>query len=402
MAMITSSANDPQLSEFADKFNPLEPKEGLLTLSDRRTGAKFCECHIKASILVPLATTSVPLDPETQPEYKANRDIRTDHKAFIKMKEDALKGRAFSNIVAEYITDFAPEFPLKIVGGQHRFEAIQHALQAGIDEYHGIKVYFNLNKEQRMDVQLISNTTIAVSSALIDRMIETAKGADLRAWAQKTGILAAKKDFADQPTRGSITIRLVRSFIVNYYRGKNIADFENAQTMPVLCASGVESDPEWTTLIDVSPELWKDDKLIEAGKQYALLIAAQKKAFAGQKGIKADYPVKALNLAVTAAWAFVAGSLENNPTRLQRHFELRDEARHDPLDASSLAQGRFKSDSANYRGLGYRTDAKERGRLAEVFYMQAEKGKGLSLALIQNAIRKYEMKVIQLDMDEDE
>jgi len=233
-------------------------------------------------------------------------------------------------------------------------------------------------------------------------MIETAKGSDLRAWAQKTGILPPKKDFADQPTRGSITVRLVRSFIVNYYRGKAVIDFENSQTMPILCASGVENDYQWTSIIDENPELWKEDKLLEVGRQYALLVAAQRKTFAGQKGVKADYPVKALNLAVASAWAFVAGALQNNPTRLQRHFELRDESGHDPLDASSLAQGRFKSDSANYRGLGYRTDAKERGRLAEVFYMQAEKGKGLSLALIQNAIRKYEMKAIQLEMDEDE
>ena len=318
------------------------------------------------------------------------------------MKADAEKGRAFSNVVAEYSTQFNPTFPLKIVGGQHRFEAIQHALTSGVDEYHGIKVYFNLNKDQRMDVQLISNTAIAVSSALIDRMIETATGAGLRTWAQSVGILAPKKDFADQPSRGAITVRLARSSIVNFYRGKAIADFENAETMPVLCSSGAENDPAWTSVIDQNSELWKDPNLLKAGNEYALLVAAQRKAFAGKNGVKADYPVKALNLAVAAAWAFVAGTLQNNQTRLQRHYDLRKESKHDPLDAASLAQGRFKSDSANYRGLGYRTDAKERGRLAEVFYMQAEKGNGLSLALIQNAIRKYEMKVIQLDMDEDE
>ena len=38
------------------------------------------------------------------------------------MKIDAQKGRNFSNIVTEYTTDFDSEHPLKIIGGQHRFE----------------------------------------------------------------------------------------------------------------------------------------------------------------------------------------------------------------------------------------------------------------------------------------
>lgn len=67
------------------------------------------------------------------------------------MKADAKRGRVFSNIVAEYNMDFDEDHPLEIVGGQHRIRAIQEALDAGVKEYHGVKVYFNLNMEQRLE-----------------------------------------------------------------------------------------------------------------------------------------------------------------------------------------------------------------------------------------------------------
>src|SRR5208337_4268665 len=97
-----------------------------------------------------------------QPEYRANREVVADHIAFTSMKEDGIKRRSFSNIVAEFTTEFDEATALKIIGGQHRFESIKEALNGGIDELHGIKVYFGLTSEQRLDAQLISNTVIAV------------------------------------------------------------------------------------------------------------------------------------------------------------------------------------------------------------------------------------------------
>src|ERR1039457_3630714 len=47
---------------------------------------------------------------------------------------------------------------------------------------------------------------------------------------------------------------------------------------------------------------------------------------------KPDYPEKALNIAVMSAWAYVAGMLRNNPTRLKRHFNLRNSTGKDPLN----------------------------------------------------------------------
>jgi hypothetical protein len=98
----------------------LESADVLHVLVDARKKALYSECHIAAEKLLSLSTTDVPLDPEDQAEYRANRDIVADHAAFHTMKDDAKQRRSFSNIVCEFTTDFEPEYPLKIIGGQHR------------------------------------------------------------------------------------------------------------------------------------------------------------------------------------------------------------------------------------------------------------------------------------------
>ncbi len=134
----------PDVSESVDEFvaqcSPIE-KDKLLVYVDARTRARYCECHLRASKLVELGTIDVPLDPDEQPDYRANREIVEDHVAFEKMKEDAKGRRTFSNIVAEFATAFDSAHPIKIIGGQHRFNAIREALEDGVDELHGLKVY---------------------------------------------------------------------------------------------------------------------------------------------------------------------------------------------------------------------------------------------------------------------
>ena len=176
---------------FLETLQPLEANDIVHVFVDARTKARYCECHVLASKLVPLSTTDAPLDPEDQPEYRANREIVTSHYAFEKMQQDAKERRSFSNLVAEFTTEYNAEVPLKIIGGQHRYQAIKEAQALGIDEYHGVKVYFGLDSDQRLDVQLISNTVIAVSADLYDRMQETVRGPELRDWCQKVGLLAA-------------------------------------------------------------------------------------------------------------------------------------------------------------------------------------------------------------------
>jgi hypothetical protein len=96
----------------------------------------------------------------------------------------------------------------------------------------------------------------------------------------------------------------------------------------------------------------------------------------------------------------VAGLLRHNPTRLKRHFGLRSSTGKDPLNAAALAKGRHKTDAQNYRGLGYRTDPRERGRFVELFFLQSEDGKGITPSAIDIAIKQYHVKQGQLDVME--
>lgn len=389
------------IREFIDSCEPAESADVLHVFVDARTLALYSECHVTAKKLIALGTTDVALDPEEQPDYRANREIVADHAAFHAMKDDARQRRSFSNIVAEYTTEFDPEHPIKIIGGQHRFEAIREALANGVNELHGLKMYFGLTSEQRLDAQLISNTVIAVSTDLYDRMQETVRGPELRNWCQKVGLLQQGEDFSDKRRRGEqITVRAARTFIVNYYLGEAAAasgtDFDKTETNPKICKSGV-SDPDWEK-VRSTKRLWKDAKLEAAGREFAALVEAQRKAFKGKKKASIDYQEKAHNYAVLSAWAFTAGYLNGNSVRLSRHFALKNQTGRDPLNAAALAKGRHKTDPENYRGLGYRTDGKERGRFVEIFYLQAEKGNGITSDLIDLAIKKYHAKQATLDV----
>jgi hypothetical protein len=386
--------------EFIETFIPLESPNVML-LTDNRTDAKYCECHVKASKLIPLGTTDVPLDPDEQADYRANRELVANAAAYTKMIEDAKQRRSFSNLVAEFTTDFDKEHPMKIIGGQHRFEAIKAALVAGTDEYHGVKVYFDLNMDQRLDVQLISNTNIAISGDLFDRMHETAMGPQLRDWAQGVGLLDKGQDFADRRARGGpISVQLARTFILNYFAGKKVdaKKFETTETTPGLCATGQHAE-DWETIRAENPALWEDLGLKRAGTEFAALVKAQRVA-SGKATIKppVDHFEKAMNPAILASWAYIAGMLHSNEARLKRHFSLAEAKSHDPLNASALAKGRHKTDPENYRGLGNRTDAKERGRLTELFFLQAEKGDGIAKSNIDVAIAKYHAKQAILEV----
>ena len=102
-------------------------------------------------------------------------------------------------------------------------------------------------------------------------------------------------------------------------------------------------------------------------------------------------------MAVFSAWPYVAGLLHANETRLKRHFALRNAVGKDPLNAAALTDGRHKTDPDNYRGLGYRTDPRERGRFVELFYIQAEDGKGITPKSIRIAISDYHAKQAHLE-----
>jgi hypothetical protein len=194
------------------------------------------------------------------------------------MQSDAKERRTFSNIVAEFTSAFDVDHPLKIIGGQHRFRAIKEAGEIGINEYHGVKVYFLLSMDQRLDVQLISNTNIAASTDLFDRMQETQAGPQLRNWCQDCGLLAKGQDFADRRRTGSaVTVRAIRSFILNYFKGGKLDSikFDKSETIPTIVKTG-QVDPEWEALRNEKPSIWQDQHLKEAGKVFRTRRGAAK------------------------------------------------------------------------------------------------------------------------------
>ena len=71
-----------------------------------------------------------------------------------------------------------------------------------------------------------------------------------------------------------------------------------------------------------------------------------------------------------------------------------------PLNAKVLAKAKHKTDPENYRGLGTRTDVKDRGRLAELFFFQAEKGSGITKELTTAAVAKYYAKLALIEAEE--
>ena len=380
------SANGKTIvQQFETEFQPHEAG-ALVLLKDNMTGARYCECHIRASKLVALSTIDAPLDP-SQPGYKANRQLLTDEPAFLQMKQDALTKRAFSNIVAEYFPGTG--LPLKIIGGQHRFEAIRHAAENQIDELHGVKVYFGLDMKQRLDVQTISNTNLAISGALVDRLRETFRGPSLRDWCQETGLLKSNQDFSDKTGRGTFPVHLARTVIANFYIGKSVDTkvFGETETTPLLYRAG-KDDKAWEEFLIEHPDLWKDAALKTAGREFAKLIAAQRKAFVGKTG-SGDSMEKALNPAVLSAWAYAAGMYQKNQQRLKRHYALSEVTATDPLNAKALKTGRHKTDESNYRGLGYRTDPRERGQMVELFNILAEDDVKINSSNVRAAILAY-------------
>jgi len=194
---------------------------------------------------------------------------------------------------------------------------------------------------------------------------------------------------------------MARTFITNYFKGMSTdpRKFELTDTTPVVCPTGGH-DPDWEKLKTDNPKLWTNAELLKAGKEFAALVRSQREAFKNptRPKPKPDYPEKAMNMAVLSAWAYVAGMLRANAPRLKRHFDLRHKTSKDLLNAAALAAGRHKSDAENYRGLGYRTDPRERGRFVELFNLQAEDGDGITPSSIDIAIKQYHAKQAQLDV----
>jgi hypothetical protein len=275
----------------------------------------------------------------------------------------------------------------KIWGGQHRARAIQEAYEeARISRHHGFKIFFNLSKQQRTEIALISNTNIAVSNDLFDRLQEeTFVGLKLRNWCYQVGLLKKGDDFPDQGSRSEKpTVKLARSFITNFYKGKEKTDQLKSMDLdkniyePYLCESGASLDSEYERIINkYGDSVWGDKALLRAGKAFTVL--QNRKGFTN----------KAITESVISACAFVAGLLQKDRKRLQNHYSIpkTSKAIPDPLNAREMSTFRHDSDDPTYRGLGTRSAIKDRQRMAQLFLARSlEDRRVIDKSLMNKAI----------------
>lgn len=107
--------------------------------------------------------------------------------------------------------------------------------------FHGFRIYFGLTVDQRNEIAQIANTNIAISTDQIDRTQETVRGPQLRNFCHQIGLLDPTEDFADRKNPGGkITVRLGRTFIVNFFEGmeNKDEDLKSSVFIPYVCMSG--------------------------------------------------------------------------------------------------------------------------------------------------------------------
>ncbi|MBI2847936.1 MAG: hypothetical protein HYX83_02050, partial [Chloroflexi bacterium] len=210
------------IDNFLAAFQPHEVKMGtkLLLHFDEKSEACYLTCHLDAKVLIQHCDLEASLDADEDDEiYKLNREITEDQEAYKLMEEDALKGRSFEDLVLEYDTSYRPQKSLKVYGGQHRLRAITKAQDVKGSVLHGIRVYFDLSREQKVEIATVSNTSIAVPNDLLDRMREQLIGSELRDWGQAVGLLDKGVDFSDRRSPDTPTVRIARTLLVNFVLG---------------------------------------------------------------------------------------------------------------------------------------------------------------------------------------
>ena len=392
-----------QVETFLSEIQTIEflKKAPTIIYQDGKSKGYYIKTGIISDVACSLLDTNAKLAPTDESSFRANRELLLDHNTFKRMVTDAKEGREFNDIIVEYNKAYSSEKPLKIWGGQHRAKAIQQAKsEAGVSRCHGFRIYFNLTKQQRTELALISNTNIAVSNDLFDRLQEeTFVGLKLRGWCYQVGLLKEGEDFPDLGSKSeSITVKLARTFVVNFYRGKEAASglqekqIDLSTYEPYLCESGASLDPNYLSVLETQGDsIWKAESLKDAGKAFATLHKAQFEAIKNSRNISnlKGFRNKAVTESVLSAWAFVAGLLQKNEVRLQNHYSVPKTTNKipDPLNARDMANFKHDSDEPTYRGLGTRSSLKERQRMAQLFLARSlEQNKTIDKELMDKAV----------------
>ena len=375
-----SDSVEKSVNEFLKSIDTLETSHSMpiIIFQDGVNGSYYIKCSIIASLASKYCDLNAKLELQNKESFRANRSLLLENKTYLKMETDTSNGREFNDIIVEYNTAYSPDTPLKLWGGQHRISAIQRK-GGDLPRYHGFRIYFNLTKKQRTEVALISNTNISVSNDTFDRMIEeTYFGDKLRKWCQEIGFLKKDEDFPDVGSRTEkITVKKARSFIVNFYKGKEKgANIQSNQLdknfyEPYLVETGVSVDDAYEKIMS-NQNILSDSKLIEAGKRFLALHNAQFRAIKDKKNNiknKKAYRSKAMIESVLCGWSYVAGLLQGHKERLKNHYKIpRTNTKiPDPLNAEEMSKYKHDSDLPTYRGLGTRSSLKDRQRLAQLF-----------------------------------
>ncbi len=391
-----------KIRQFLKKVPTVEANRGVVlpVYYDRKSRAHYLICHILGEAVKSKTDINAVLDPTETEEYKLNRDIYTDTYAYQIMQVDALLERSFEDIVSEYVTSYRPSRPLKIFGGQHRVMAINEAFEKGVNSPHGVRVYFDLSTDQRLEIATVNNTSIAVSNDLLDRMQEEWLGQELRTWCQEVGFLRGDQNFADKRNSSGIpTVRVARTLVVNYFKGKH-GEVGSVHD-PKVCQSGAGIDQDYES---VRSELdWDDEALTVMGTEFSRLHRLQRERVTGRDtDTHQEFANKVIHPFVVAAWGYAAGLLESDSKSLKAHYGLADSVsrsgKSDPMNAKALSTARLKGvDPDTYRGLGARINKIELGRMLELFILQATKAsrRGITTKLANAAIQSFEAKKAQ-------
>jgi hypothetical protein len=369
------------VTEFLDQVETLERKMStpVMIFQDGKNLAYYIKCSIKAQDASGIVDLDAKLDIESTEGYRANRELLLNHKTYKTMKSGAEAGREFNDIIVEYNLKYNKVRPLKVWGGQHRIRAISDAVKFS-NRYHGFRIYFDLNKKQRTEVALISNTNINVSNDTFDRILEeTLFGDYLRKWCQEAGFLKKDEDFPSVGSKAErITVKLARSFMVNFYIGKEKGaqlksdEIDKNIYEPYLTETGVVIDKAYSSLMEtMGSKILGDHSLLDAGKYFLALHNAQYKAVKEAKTIpnKKSYRNKAFVESILCGWAYIAGLLQAHKTRLEKHYKIPKTIGviPDPLNAVEMSKFKHDNDPPTYRGLGTRSSLKDRQRVAQVF-----------------------------------
>jgi hypothetical protein len=390
--------------KFLESIDTLEKARNMpvYIFQDGVKKSYYIRCTISGKTMAGVISLDARLNPESGETFRDNREILETHNTFLRMKADAANEREFNDLIAEYITSYLREKPLKIWGGQHRSRAIIDAYQdKKVSRYHGFRVYFCLSKEQRTELALISNTSMSVSNDLFDRQLEeTYMGPYLRRWCTRVGLLKQGEDFPDVGSHAEkITTQGARSFIVNYFKGKQTgqqiidAELDRNVYEPYLCQTGIFLDEEYRQLTEkMGSNLWTDKGLIEAARAFTRLHKAQYDAIKKSKINFRVFRMKAMVPSVLTAWSYVTGLLQAHPSRLEVHLTVPQLPKGipDPLNAEEMSQFRYYQDIETYRGLGTRAIMKDRQRMAQVFLARSiDPEATLDKKLLNQAVNQF-------------